>query len=228
MRLDKTSTIGGLPILKTRDFFKRHLRWDLNVQAVMKVFTFNARQAKHYVDELHQRGLIERMTEDTFGRAYDAKEAWYRLSDLGRSLALARAVPPMKREKATALLNELLGRVHAANQSTVFTYTITKVVVFGSYLNADVNELSDLDIGVTITPKYGTQQGQKNMEYLRYVHNQGRSIPSDTLGQFSLARRDVLTFLKNRSRYLSLHTEEDEVLQLTRTKQVFPVNELTN
>jgi predicted nucleotidyltransferase len=129
----------------------------------------------------------------------------------------------MKREKVEKLLAEFMDRVQQVNASTEFLYRVDKVLVFGSYLRPEIVELNDLDVAVKLTSKIedGDERIKASETMIAKANEAGRSF-SGFLDEMIYPYLMTKTFLRNRSRYLSLHTMDDEVLTMTETRQIFP------
>ena len=97
MKIEKGQIIAGQPVLKVRDFFKRNERFGIETAAYF--FNLSQKAAKAICLELTELGYCERVPAERMAPAY-RKEVRYELLPLGRSLALARAISPMTREKA--------------------------------------------------------------------------------------------------------------------------------
>lgn len=69
-------------------------------------------------------------------------------TQLAQSFGSATAAKPITRRTADYTLSQLLERVNQVNRDERFLAKVTKVVALGSYLRADVDRLSDLDIAV--------------------------------------------------------------------------------
>jgi predicted nucleotidyltransferase len=219
MKLDTTQLIGGYPILRIRDMFKRQSEFSCeSVEWLMKLSTA---KATRLIKELVQLGYLEFMPPRTAAEHAD-KTKWYELTSEGRTSALARAVPPMKREKAEKLLAEFMDRVQEVNTSPGFLYKVDKVLVFGSYLRPEVTELND--VAVELTTKFADPDERRKASdaLVATAYKAGRSF-SGFMDQLLYPYSMTKTFLRNRSRYLSLHTTDDEVLHLTETRQIFPI-----
>lgn len=217
MKLDCTQLIAGYPILSIRDLFKwRSVLCRENIEDRMKI---SAAKATHLIKELVKLGYLELMPSDF----PEEKGRWYELLPMGRTLALARAVPPMKRAKAEQLLAQLLNRVQEVNTSPNFLYKVDKVLVFGSYLRSEVAELNDLDVAVELTAKHTNPDERQAAAraLVKEAYQAGRSF-SGFMDELLYPYNMTKTFLRNRSRYLSLHTTDDAVLTQTETYQVFP------
>ena len=218
MKLDTSQLIGGYPILRIRDLFK--WRSELCRENLEDKLKISVPKAAKLLKELVQLGYLE-LQPSNFP---EEQGRWYELTPAGRSLALVRAVPPMKREKAEKLLAEFLERVREVNTNPDFLHKVDKVVVFGSFLRPEAAELNDLDVAVTLTRKLENwDEYEKAREaQVTQAHKAGRHF-STFVEELYYPELKTKTFLRNRSRYLSLHTTDDEVLTQTETRQVFPV-----
>ena len=114
MKLDKKASVAGYPMLKIRDFLKHHQQFTF--LSVTGFFEVSHEKAVNIIDALLQDGYIQSIPENE-RVSWDNDYEQYEHSVLGRSLALAKAVPPMKWEKAEKLLQEFMGRVSTVNES---------------------------------------------------------------------------------------------------------------
>ncbi len=219
MKIEKGQTIAGQSVLKVRDFFKRYQRFD--AADVAHFFAISKKAAKAVCLELLKAGYSEQVPKEQMPDEYK-KEIWYDLLPLGRSLRLARAVPPITRQKADCIVEEFMARVREVNSNKKYVYKVDKVLLFGSYIRPDATELNDVDIAVEIIHKFDNPdiRQKKNDEYIKAAIRSGRRF-NDWLDQMFCPEVDVKKFLKNRSRYISLHPMHDEVLKITETKQIY-------
>lgn len=220
MKIEKGQIIAGQPILKVRDFFKRYEQFDVENAAYF--FAISPKAAKTLCLELVELGYSQRISAEEMPPDHK-KEIWYDLLPPGRSLRLARAVPRISREKADQILTEFMKRVDEVNRSEKYVHKITKVILFGSYIRSDVTELGDIDIAVEIKSKFDDPdvRRKKGQEYTRAAMKSGRRI-GGFLEQMFFPETDLKVFLRNKSRYISLHTTDDEVLKETETHQIYP------
>ena len=220
MKIEKGQIIAGRPVLKVRDFFERFERYD--VEDIAKFFSTTKKAAKAACLELAELGYSERVSLEQMPDEHK-KETWYDLLPLGRSLRLARAVPRISRQKADQILAEFIKRVNEVNSSEKYMHKITRIILFGSYIRPDVTELGDVDIAVEITSKFDDPavRREKGQEYTRAAMKSGRRI-GGFLEQMFFPEADLKVFLRNKSRYISLHTTDDEVLKETETQQIYP------
>jgi predicted nucleotidyltransferase len=125
-------------------------------------------------------------------------------TQFARSFGSATAAKPIARKTADHALSQLLERVNQVNTEERFLAKVTKLVVLGSYLRADVDRLSDLDIAVELQPK------EANWDRLR-------ELTLNRVEQLEIAGRrfnwieiqywwhlEAFRFLKSRSRAISL------------------------
>lgn len=217
MKLDTSQSIAGYPILRIRDLFKwRSELCRENLEDKLKIST---PKAAKLLKELVRLGYLELMPS----RFPEERGRWFELTPAGRTLALARAVPPMKRDKAEKLLAEFMDRVQQVNASAEFQYKVDKVLVFGSYLRPEVVELNDLDVAIELTTKFDdpAERRKASDTLVAKAYEAGRFF-SGFMDEMMYPYQMTKTFLRNRSRYLSLHTMDDEVLTMTQTQQIFP------
>ena len=125
--------------------------------------------------------------------------------------------------KLTHVLNDFIARVEEVNSNEKYVYKVKKVLLFGSYIRPDVMELNDIDIAVELAPKFDDPDvlQKKGDDYTRAAIERGRQF-SHWLEEMFFPQTDIKTFLKNKSRYISLHTTDDGVLEVTETKQIYP------
>ncbi|MVM32058.1 hypothetical protein GO755_18555 [Spirosoma sp. HMF4905] len=225
MKIEKGQIIAGQPVLKVRDFFKRHERFCLD--SITYFFAMSPEDANRFCSELIGLGYCEQIISDQIDPDFN-EEVWHELLPLGRSLRLARAVPRISRQKADQILAEFMKRVEEVNCNEKYVHKITKVILFGSYIRPDSTDLGDVDIAVEITSKFNDPEvrRKKGQEYTRAAMKSGRHI-GGFLEQLCFPESDLKVFLRNKSRYISLHPIDDEVLKETETLQIYPKSLIT-
>ena len=77
-----------------------------------------------------------------------------------------------KRETATKTLENVLQKIKEVNRNKDFIYTITKAVLFGSYINSNKEKIGDLDIAIYLKLKDET----KSEEVYKYIKNNKRIV----------------------------------------------------
>ena len=219
MKLDTTQLVAGYPILRIRDLFKKQkafcresIEWRLKVSAA---------EADRVIAELLALGYLEPAPAQS--PFYPQGEEWFELTQQGRTLSLARALPPLSREKAERLLQEFMSRVEEVNANPTFLYKVTRVVIFGSYLRPEAAELNDLDLVVETKFKLTDPETRHQAEEACRLAAQaaGRTFPNYSAYRYW---PDIMVrlFLSNKSKYLSFHSPYDSVLDQVDTKQLFP------
>src|SRR2546422_746724 len=100
-----------------------------------------------------------------------------------------------------------------------FVFRVAKAVVFGSYLSAKAR-ISDIDIAILLEPKEKDREKREALKAKRIqkAHEAGRTF-HNIMDQVYWPEKEVLLFLKSRSRSLSFHSMEE----LTRMTSEFRV-----
>lgn len=219
MKIDTSHRIAGYPILRIRDLFKvqksfcaESLEWRMKVDPA---------EAQRLLTELQALGYIE--PEPATKTYRSDNDEWFDLTQAGRTLALARAVPPMSREKAERLLREFMARVHEVNTNPMYLSKVTSVVIFGSYLRPEVTELNDLDLVVETRFKITDTEARHKAEDACRLSAQatGRTF-SNPSAYLYWPDTMVKLFLSSKSKYLSFHSPYDGILEQADTRQLFP------
>lgn len=123
----------------------------------------------------------------------------------GGALTMASFLKPMPRARADELLAGVLERVGVYNAEVTKPLLITEIAVFGSYLRPEVVELGDLDLRVTFAPR--EPDSELSEALLAFARASGRSFPS-FMDELFWAEKEMKQVLRNRSGYISLHTED--------------------
>jgi predicted nucleotidyltransferase len=217
VRLDPAETIRGVPILVVRDAVRRAQGGFVNADFFSQCLKTSRRKTLAVVDELTSRGYLE-LTD----RASD-DGPWYSVTINGSTFALASGAKPVSRATATRHLNALLERVTDINESGKYCYTVTTVLVFGSYLK-EVPRLSDIDIAVELTRRFPDGEAQRAFEQqsIAQAERSGKRF-ANIVERLFWPQHQVLLHLKARSRVISLHTTDDAILKVATSRQVFPV-----
>jgi len=195
MRIDAKGTIGRYPALLVRSTL-RHLRsrlcWGLaDLEAAAGLASGSGRDL---LKDLRSEGLIE---------AAD-RGAW-EVTQAGRTLSAATAAERITRSTAEKALQQFLARVERVNQDPYFLGKVTRVVLFGSMLQPDVDRLSDVDLGVELASKEEDfdRARVKNYERVEELAAQGHRF-HNFLEQEGCWYWEVFGFLKGRSRVIAL------------------------
>jgi predicted nucleotidyltransferase len=99
-----------------------------------------------------------------------------------------------------------------------FLAKVTRVILFGSYLNPEATKLSDVDVGVELKPKEPDRKRLRELNYQRVerFENEGHRF-GRALDREMWWHAETFRFLKGRSRSISLldyKTEKEFVDQV--------------
>mgnify|MGYP006277342449 CR=1 FL=1 len=151
---------------------------------------------------------------------FDGVDTWS-LGEVGTRMLATTIQKPMSRDAGRKLVRQIIEAARAINADGSLAYTVTEIVVFGSYLG-NAHELGDLDIGVELVNRPNPEGRNLHDEAMARSPGHGNII-----GRIMYPRNEVVSRLLVDRRRVSLH-ELDEVRQLgTRYQQVFRYD-LTN
>ena len=152
MRLTRKQTICDIPILKIRDYFD-HIRPALiSPEMISEAIRPQQRENEKSLSmSYYPKGYIEAAK----------KKGKYQLTIKGQALCVARYTNPLNKEKADKLFKEFMERVEEINSNEFYLYRVSKIVLFGSYIDPEKTDYSDIDIAFENLP-----QGQKAMRNL--------------------------------------------------------------
>lgn len=217
MRISRKQKINNTPILKVRDFFKSLQRYRTDTFTLDKVcnyFEINDIEANSLLSELTVQGFIEKSSPDC-----------YKTTLKGEALRIARCVSPIKRDKADKIVKDFMQRVEEINNNDYYLYRVSKILLFGSYINKDAVDFGDIDIAFELERKIKNKEvfEKLNREFFEKAEEGGKRF-SSYIEKLFYSETVVILKLKNRNRYISLH-RDDDILKVTETKQIYPVVE---
>ena len=217
MRIAKNELLAGIPVLKIRDYFRLLYSGLMTRDGLAERFNLNEKETEGLVGELLSKGYIE-----------PADNGMYRLTLKGNALSIARCMAPINREKADRIMQEFLKRVEEVNRDDFYPYRVSKLVLFGSYLNPEQMDLGDNAVARFCEVGVVRSQIKDYDELMRYndqlvdkARKEGKSFSSliDILGY---SEKLVILKLRNKEKYISLHRMTDGILQITACRQIFP------
>lgn len=125
----------------------------------------------------------------------------------GNALAQASFGRPITRATADRHLAGVIDRAKRFNADESHLVDITELIVFGSYLDPEVQHLGDLDLGVCFHSRIPDTTGPAGRsEILRYTEASGRHF-SSLFAALSWPEREALLILRNRSAVINITTE---------------------
>ncbi|MBO6233164.1 MAG: nucleotidyltransferase domain-containing protein [Clostridia bacterium] len=105
------------------------------------------------------------------------------------------------RTTAKKALDNVIIKIKEANERKDFIYRITKVVLFGSYINSTKEKIGDLDIAVYVELKdKSIPEIEQNQ-----IRAREKCYGLPTILQFIYGKEEVFKFIKDRKRILELH-----------------------
>ncbi len=145
MHLSTKTHIAGQLAMKVRDFLRKTESGIWNAQHAENYFKISQNEAEILIQELAQKEYIvpNRIRN----------EEYWTLAPDGVRFACATATKGILRTNAEKLLQGFLERVQQVNKDDYFLYRVTKVAVFGSYLDAQKDKVNDIDLLVQLQPK---------------------------------------------------------------------------
>ncbi len=224
MRIDPKDHIADVEILKVRDFLRRVSNTDeWEDDFVVYHLKISLKKANRLINELNRKGYIEPVR-------IVRKKQFYRNTIKGSALGLATAAKPITRKTANKIFSEFMDRVRQVNSDPSFLVKVKKVLVFGSYLT-DAPRINDIDVAVEFTWKenhpmvLSKDKGQLALDHSSIAEKKGKTFNSfiDRLGW---PEQEVRLFLKSRSRALSIHPIDDEILNSVEYRVFFQNNKV--
>ena len=162
------------------------------------------------------------------GRGDHAVGPWYELTDEGMRFAQATAAGPLSRATAERKLREFMARVEQVNESDEFAFRVVRVVLFGSYLT-DAERVNDIDLAIELVPRWdGFNVGIQYRKEQERVRLAPRHRTRNALAVEQWPWREVLLFLKARSRGFSFHGIQDPILHGIAKRVLYPPEEVTS
>ncbi len=197
MQIDSRRTIGGIPILEVRRFLRRVVAYHQNSfgrEWLLRELRLSDAQGDRVLEDLAHEGYISL-------RPSQSKDLEYQIGDLARELVRASAAKRISRKTAQDALEGLISRANEVNANPKYLYSISSVVVFGSYLNGK-QRLGDLDVAIELSPRIDDRDDLAKAT-LRYAQVSGRRFGNIT-EEISWAETEIYQVLKARRRTLSI------------------------
>ena len=221
VRINSSDTIYGYPILKIRKLLKRVQDLQFSTNSVRRILEINDQDALLLLQELERNTLVEYKTN------LEGKPRWSNTEN-GNQLALSTAAQPIKRETATQRIKDLLDRIVVANENAEYLFRVNRVVLFGSYLS-NRDRINDVDVAIELKPKTNDPQSLIDQTLNKAIEaaDNGRQF-SSFMHRLLWPQNEIILFLKSRSRALSLHDMDDDILAQTTTKTIFDIEQEPN
>jgi predicted nucleotidyltransferase len=195
---------GGLRFREVRRFLRKDCAPE--PQHLAEFFEVDQRKAKALLGATLKAGLFKKKVINGAGKRFGEVE--YRLTPIGKSIALSSPYKRMTRAQADALVGKFLAAVEAINASECYIYRVHEVRVFGSYL-ADRADLGDVDIAVALAPRPEYASSPEVLERANRQRYAQSNRYADLYCQLNFGSYEVARILKRVSRRISLHPIDD-------------------
>jgi predicted nucleotidyltransferase len=197
MQIDSTQTLGGVPILEVRRFFRQVVAYHHNSfgkEWLVRELRLSDEQGDRVLEDLASQGYI------SLGLSQD-KDVDHQITELARELVRSSAAKRISRRTAEDALQGLVSRAEAINLNPKYLYSVCSIVVFGSYLNGN-DRLGDLDVAIELSPRI-QDADERTKAHLRYARESGRRFSNFT-DELYWAEAEVYQVLKARRRTVSI------------------------
>lgn len=197
MRFDAKQPIAGHPAIVVRELL-RSASSGLDVGGAARRLGRDRVAAEAALRALVELGYLEL---DAGGR--------YQTTVSGNALAGARANTPLLRSTADRLVADLVERAHVVERDTRFLCVVTRLAVFGSYLDETRDRVGDIDLLLDFEPREPDPE-RRRAAFDAHSAASGRRF-AKFLDQLARPERHVKQYLRARSKHLSFHSGADAV-----------------
>jgi hypothetical protein len=216
MRVSKDEVICSIPAPEARKLMRAYFD-ERPTEVACEVLGIGLNAANKQLREFEAAGYIA--CSDKHGTTGDC---WWVTTIKGNALAQASFGKPITRATATRHLSQVVERARAYNADPRYLLSISKIIVFGSYLDASVDSLGDLDLSVTAVRREA--EGSRHVDQVHaYARASGRRFGA-YIEELLWPLRELLMTLKNRSPAINI-TDEDVSKITNRFKVVYLIEE---
>jgi hypothetical protein len=196
VRIDRNTVIGGRPAKQVRNLLRKMENRYWGSSAIAEYFCISTTGANVLIDRLVELELLNREENQSNGKLC------YVWGENAGRLANAKLLKPIDRKKADELVAGLLQRIKKVNVNDYYLYVVDEVRLFGSYIDASRHDFGDVDAGVKLARR---SAHRRLVDQLEEREQQGGP---ERFGSYvdwlRYPELEVMRFLRNRSRYLSL------------------------
>ena len=213
MKIDKKTLICGISIIIIRNFLRQfRTPASFSLQNVSGYFAVSKQVGNSLLKALIALEYVEKKSVDK-----------YEVTVKGNALAQTKFVNRMNKAKVDRIFSEFMKRVERVNEDDTFIYRISKLILFGSYLNPAAVDYGDIDIAYELERKIidNDKFQEINQCIIDDAKRNGKYF-SSMVDELFYTYDQVLYYLKNRSPYISLHRIEDIEILSAPHKQIYP------
>ena len=196
IQIDSRRTIGGVSILQLRQFFRQvvaHHHDSFDRAWLLSYLKLSVPRADQLLEDLVRQDFI--LIEPP------QNNLQYQLTNLAHDLVRSSAAKRVSRGTAHDALEGLMKRVKEINSNPKYLYSVSSVVVFGSYLNGG-ERLGDVDVAIEVSSRI-EDPNQRPEAHLRYARRSGRQFGNFT-EELYWAEAEIYQVLKARRRTISI------------------------
>lgn len=208
MRLDPNDKVAGYPARQARDYIGKH-RYERadNDDPLALALASEGYLEPHYLGDNRQYG--------------------WRATLKGGSLGSANFTKPISRATADRIVRETIARAEAVNADQErYLYVVTRLRVFGSYLDPAVDPLGDVDMAIEVADGQRLAAARADDSHTAFAHLcQEHSFAFgpkslDFYGTLTWPRHQAMQAVRGRSTALSL-TDEDPTQYTDRVQTIY-------
>lgn len=200
MRLQRGVTVAGIEPGLARNLARACLRDWTHTEHVAHLAKVDVAEAERLLRQLESERYVTQ-----WSREHDGELApWWNTTLLGSALASASFLKPITRAKAEALLAGVLERAASYNADPNKPVWIEKISLFGSLLDDAATDFGDVDLHVVLEDRAEDDATEAALAYARASDRTFASF----MDELFWARTEAKQLLRNRSGYLSIHTED--------------------
>jgi predicted nucleotidyltransferase len=158
VRIRSNTGINGHTILEIRDFLREIEHFGFGNAVGRRLGADTDRNAET-IRCMVREGYLVAGTAETG----NAGRGEWRVTELGRQLAVAKATKPMSRTVANKEYAELISRIGHISADDQYLYEVERLYVFGSFIR-DTAECGDIDVCIELRPKAKFNEGSTSRQ----------------------------------------------------------------
>lgn len=196
MQIDSRQTIGGISFLQVRRFFRHvvaHHHDSFDRAWLLSYLQLSEPEGGQLLEGLASEGFISIESPQNNHQ--------YQLTNQAHDLVRSSAAKRVSRETAHDALEGLMVRMKEINSNPKYLYSVSSVVVFGSYLNRG-ERLGDVDVAIEVSSRI-EDPNQRPEAHLLYARESGRRFGNFT-EELYWAEAEIYQMLKARRRTISI------------------------
>jgi predicted nucleotidyltransferase len=196
MKVSKSDTLAGFPLIKIRDLLRPHRQGAITAEDIETGLGLSGSEADAVLQAMVDAGFIEPESEQRWGHV----SGQFSVTALGSRLCVARFVKRITREKADAMVKQMLERVTEINGRDELIFRVKRVRAFGSYAG-DAPEVGDIDLAVEWEQRHPDRDIIEQL--LARADASGKSL-NTYMARLNYGEVEVDRLLKGRSPYISI------------------------